>query len=101
MAYDSVTNVLTIYGEGFRDVRRRGLLEEIEDVTPMMINHEIIHDIIYQLEDMTELDVWERHWPFYWGIDYMNGEWFTSLLERMKGMDAPTTAARVRERLAL
>jgi hypothetical protein len=80
MSYDSNINLLTIYGAGVRDIVKKGL--NLEQAIEQLINHEILHDIIYQLEDLTKYDVFKQHWPFYWGIDLLNGDYFTTMLEK-------------------
>jgi hypothetical protein len=47
------------------------------------LNHEILHDIINNQMDIVPVEINDRHWPFYWGIDYLNGQWFTTLMQKM------------------
>lgn len=98
MSYDSSINLLTIYGIGIRYMEQRGM--NIEESIEKLINHEILHDVIYQSVDLSKHDVFQQHWPFYCGIDYMNGDYFTTMLEKVK-LETPFSSSFMNAMLEL
>ena len=101
MQFDSSVNLLTIYGSGINHMKRKGL--EVEELTGLILNHEILHDVINETLGFVanaKLDIFERHWPFYWGIDYIDGEWFAPLMLKM-GYHLPASVDYIKNKLKL
>ena len=101
MEMDSIGNMLTIYGSGIRSMCNRGL--DIEKYTAHLINHEILHSVIYNLDPDLQDDIDDmehRHFPFYWGLDLMDGEWFAPMMLKM-GEYPPVNPETVRSYLEL
>ena len=99
MAFDSSINMLTIYASGIKEMSSKGF--EIEELTEIILNHEILHDIINNQMDFIPVEIFQRHWPFFWGIDYLNGQWFTTLMQKM-GYDTGNKSANyIRMKLEL